>query len=64
MIVGDYVEIYYIFLVALTWIITGNIAYILHVNITFRTIVNWPGYVQFMLGAAAGIPVALLFFFI
>jgi len=64
MIGGDLFGIHYVALVAIAWFITGTIAYILHVNITFRVIGNFPGYIQFMTGAAVGIPYSLFLFFI
>ena len=64
MIGGDWIGIRYAILVAIAWFVTGTLAYFLHVNITFRAIGRFPNYLQFLAGAAVGIPYSLFLFFI
>ena len=64
MIGGDWIGIRYAILVAIAWFVTGTLAYFLHVNVTFRTIGRFPKYLQFLAGAAVGIPYSLFLFFI
>jgi len=56
---GDRVGLGYVWLVFLSWLIGGILAFGLHSRFTFRVDAKWGGFWRFMAATAMGVPLAL-----